>query len=198
MGTVAQITLGLIVGTVVAGAVFYSVGGNLSMLNLVEQKLQTIHTPAPPIGSLTPARDLRGTWRSSLQGKGLQLYGQFNTGPGKTSVYEDGDIELIINTMEGNTATGTIQYTNLCSWGGTSVPGFGNVAVPRHCVNDSGAMPTQIRVSSSHLDFGTVAAAGANFTMQGNYTTDIISGTMSGTVPPYGVLKGEFHLNRMR
>ena len=41
-----------------------------------------------------------------------------------------------------------------------------------------------------------VAAGGATFTMQGNYTTDIISGTMTATVSPYGQIKGEFHLMR--
>lgn len=192
----AQVIFGLIAGSLIAGAVFFSVRGNPSMVNLIEQKMKSIITPAPPIGNLTPVRDLRGTWKSSLSGKGIQLYGNFNTGPGKTQIYEDGDIELVINTMENNTAAGTIRYFNLCSWGGTSVPGYGTVSVPKQCVPDSGARPIAIRVSGSRLDFGTVNANGANFSMQGNYTTDIISGTMTGNLPPYGTLKGEFHLMR--
>ena len=189
------IVLGLITGAVVAGV--YVAGANPTLLKSVEQKLKSIKTAKPPIGNLTPARDLRGTWISSIRGKGIQLYGKFATGPGTTTIYEDGDIELIINTVSGNTASGTMRYTNLCSTGSTAVPGYGNITVPKQCVADTGARAIQIRVSGSRLDFGTVSAGGATFSMQGNFTTDIISGTMTATTP-YGVVKGEFHLNRVR
>ena len=105
-------------------------------------------------------------------------------------------MELIINTVTGNTAVGTVRYTNLCSTGTTEVPGFGTVSVPPQCVSDTGTNAIQIRVSSTHLDFGTTNTNGATFTMQGNYTTDIISGTMTATTP-YGDIKGEFHLMRV-
>ena len=189
------IVLGLITGAVVAGV--YVAGGNPAFLKSVEQKLKSIKTAKPPIGNLTPTRDLRGTWTSSIRGKGIQLYGKFATGPGTTTIYEDGDIELIINTVSGNTASGTMRYTNLCSTGSTAVPGYGNITVPKQCVADTGARAIQIRVSGSRLDFGTVSAGGATFSMQGNFTTDIISGTMTATTP-YGIIKGEFHLNRKR
>src|SRR3989344_5984131 len=165
-------------------------------LRSVEKKLKTIITPKPPIGNLTPARDLRGTWTSSIRGKGFQLYGKFATGPGTTTVYEDGDVELIIEAVDNNIASGTIRYTNLCATGSTAVPGYGNITVPEQCTPDTEARAIQIRVSSSHLDFGTINAGGATFSMQGNYTTDIISGTMTATTS-YGVIKGEFHLNRV-
>jgi len=189
------VILGLIAGAVATGV--YVAGGNPALLKSVEQKLKSINTAKPPIGNLTPARDLRGTWTSSIRGKGIQLYGQFTTGPGTTKIYEDGDVELIINTLAGNTASGTMRYTNLCSYGETTVPGYGTVSVPRQCINDSGASPIEIRVSGSRLDFGTISAGGATFSMQGNFTTDIISGTMTATTT-YGVIKGEFHLNRVR
>src|SRR4030042_937101 len=147
-------------------------------LQSVEQKLKSIKTPIPLIGNLTPARDLKGTWTSSIRGKGIQLYGKFATGPSTTTVYEEGDMELIIDKMEGNTASGTIRYTNLCVTGSTSVPGYGNINVPKQCTADTGAQPIQITVSSSHLDFGTINTGGATFTMQGNYTTDLMSGKM--------------------
>jgi len=189
------IVLGLIAGAVVAGV--YVTGGNSDLLKSVEQKLKSIITAKPPIGNLTPTRDLRGTWTSSIRGKGIQLYGQFTTGPDTTKIYEDGDVELIINTVQNNTASGTIRYTNLCSTGSTTVPGYGNITVPKQCVPDTGAQAIQIRVSGSRLDFGTVSAGGGTFSMQGNFITDIISGTMTATTP-YGVIKGEFHLNRKR
>ena len=192
---VLLIVLGLIAGAVVAGV--YVTGGNSDLLKSVEQKLKSIITAKPPIGNLTPARDLRGTWTSAIRGKGIQLYGQFATNPGTTKIYEDGDVELIVNTLAGNTASGTIRYTNLCSSGSTTMPGYGSVSVPRQCIADTGARAIQIRVSGSRLDFGTVSAGGATFSMQGNFTTDIISGTMTATTP-YGVIKGEFHLNRRR
>jgi hypothetical protein len=168
-----------------------------SFFKTVDQKLQTIKTPKAPIGNLTPARDLKGTWTSSLKGKGIQLYGQFATGPGTTKIYENGDVELIINRMEGNTASGTIRYFNLTTSGGTTVPGYGTISVPKQYNQDTGARPIQIRVSSSHLDFGTVKTAEATFSMQGNFTTDIISGTMTMT-STVGALKGEFHLIRVK
>jgi len=189
------IVLGLIAGAVVAGV--YVTGGNSDLLKSVEQKLKSIITAKPPIGNLTPTRGLRGTWTSSIRGKGIQLYGQFTTGPDTTKIYEDGDVELIINTVQNNTASGTIRYTNLCSTGSTTVPGYGNITVPKQCVPDTGAQAIQIRVSGSRLDFGTVSAGGGTFSMQGNFTTDIISGTMT-TTTSYGVIKGEFHLNRVR
>jgi len=189
------IVLGLIAGAVVAGV--YVTGGNSDLLKSVEQKLKSIITAKPPIGNLTPTRGLRGTWTSSIRGKGIQLYGQFTTGPDTTKIYEDGDVELIINTVQNNTASGTIRYTNLCSTGSTTVPGYGNITVPKQCVPDTGAQAIQIRVSGSRLDFGTVSAGGGTFSMQGNFITDIISGTMTATTP-YGVIKGEFHLNRKR
>src|SRR3989344_8367236 len=136
------IVLGLIAGAVVAGV--YVTGGNSDLLKSVEQKLKSIITAKPPIGNLTPTRDLRGTWTSSIRGKGIQLYGQFCTGPDTTKIYEDGDVELIINTVQNNTASGTIRYTNLCSYGETTIPGYSTISVPRQCLNDSGASPIEI------------------------------------------------------
>ncbi len=187
----------LIILGLVAGATVYVARENPSIFRTVEQKLKTMITPKPPIGNLTPSRDLKGTWTSAIRGKGIQLYGQFATGPSTTKVYEDGDVKLVINTVKNNIAYGNIRYTNLCSSGQTSVPGYGYISVPKQCTSDSGARPIQIRVSGSRLDFGTIATGSATFSMQGSYTTHIISGTMTMTTS-YGVIKGEFHLNRVR
>lgn len=165
------------------------------MFRFVEEKLKSIVTPKPPIGNLTPVRDLRGTWISSLKSKGMQTYSQFKTGPGTTQIYQEGDIKLIIKSVSNNTASGTIQYTNLCTWGRTTAPKIPAINIPKQCTSIP-ANPIQIRVSGSRLDFGTVNSGSATFSMQGNYTTDIISGSMTSNVPPYGVIKGEFHLIR--
>ena len=185
----------LILVAAIVGVVGVVVATNPAGLRSVEQKLLSIITPRPPAGNLTPARALRGAWTSSIRGKGFQLYGQFSTGPGTTTVYEDGDVELIIDAVENNIASGTIRYTNICSTGSTAVPGYSNISVPKQCAADLGARAIQIRVSGSRLDFGTISAGGGTFSMQGNFTTDIISGTMTA-ITAYGVIKGEFHLIR--
>lgn len=177
-----------------------SSGGGKSMaerfLDMVGQKIKSIITPKPPIGNLTPVRDLRGTWKSSLAGKGMQTYSQFKTGPGTTQIYQEADVELIIESVSGNTASGTLRYINLCTWGRTTVPKIPTINVPKQCVSTP-ANPIQIRVSGTRLDFGSIFSNGMSFTMQGNYTTDLISGTMTATTP-YGVVKGEFHLMRVQ
>jgi hypothetical protein len=165
------------------------------MLQFVAEKLKSIITPKAPIGNLTPVRDLRGTWISSLKGKGMQTYSQFKTGPGTTQIYQEGDIQLIIASVENNVASGTIQYTNLCTWGRTTAPKIPTINIPKQCASIP-ASPIQIRVSGSRLDFGSVSGNGMSFTMQGNYTTDLISGTMTAATS-YGVIKGEFHLVRV-
>lgn len=168
-----------------------------SFVSLVDQKLKTIVTPRAPIGNLSVVRDLRGTWFSSIRGKGFQLYGQFATGPGTTHIYEDGDITLVINTVQNNVALGTIHYSNISAYGTTSVPGYGNINVPRQYTGDAGTQPIRIGVSGTRLNFGSMSTNGATFSMQGNYTTSLISGTMTATTP-YGAIKGEFHLIKIK
>ena len=165
------------------------------MFRFIEEKLNSIITPKPPIDDLTPARDLRGTWKSSLAGKGVQVYGKFTTGPGITTVYEDGDMELIIDSVTNNIASGKVRFTNLCASAQVTIPKLKTITT-KQCTKDTGYLPMGIRVSGSALDFGTVSIPGATASMQGSYTTDIITGSMTVTLPAYGTLKGEFHLMR--
>jgi len=191
---ISILVAGVVVGTVV---IINNMPEKPLMFSFIEEKIKSIITPKPPIGDLTPVRDLRGTWKSSLPGKGMQVYGKFTTGPGITTVYEDGDMELIIDSVKNNIASGKVRYTNLCVTVQTVAPKpIGTITVPKQCTKDSGYYPIAIRVSGSALDFGTVTVSGATATMQGTYTTDIITGSMTVTLPAYGVLKGEFHLSR--
>ena len=186
----------LIIAALAIGAVAY-VGAGTPLFDTITQKIKDIITPGPPIGDLTPARDLTGTWVSSIKGKGFELYGKFPlAGAGTAVVYENSDVTMKIDSVSGNTVSGTITYTNMCAWGSTTVPGYGTISTPKTCSN-AGAAPISIRVSGSRLDFGTVSAGGATVTMQGNFTTDLISGTMTMT-SPYGIIKGEFHLIRKK
>jgi hypothetical protein len=187
------ITAGVIIGAV---AVVQNMPAKSSLSGLVDSKLKSIVTPKPPLdGNLTPARDLKGTWKSSLSGKGLQVFGKFTTGPAITTVTEDGDMEIIIDSVENNIASGKVRYTNLTATAVATVPKLKTITT-KSGQKDTGYLPISIRVSGSALDFGTVKTSGATFTMVGSYTTDIMSGSMTMTLPGYGVLKGEFHLNR--
>jgi len=192
---IAFIFILIIAALAIGGAVAY-VGTNPDLVNTITQKIKDIITPGPPIGDLTPVRDLKGTWVSSIKGKGFQLYGKFPTAGGTAVVYQNSDITLKIDSVSGNTARGTITYTNICTWGSVTVTGYGSISTPKTCAN-AGAQAISIRVSGSRLDFGTISAAGATITMQGNFTTDLISGTMTMT-SAYGIIKGEFHLIRKK
>ncbi len=165
------------------------------MFRFIEEKINSIITPKPPIGDLALVRDLRGTWKSSLAGKGIQVYGKFTTGPGIATVYEDGDMELIIDSVINNIASGKVRFTNLCATAQATIPKLKTITTKK-CTPDTGYLPMGIRVSGSALDFGTVSIPGAAASMQGTYTTDIITGSMTVTLPAYGALKGEFHLMR--
>ncbi len=200
VGVVAIIILVALIGA--AGSIVYLAKTNPKMFQEISDKIASIITPKPPIGNLTPARDLRGTWVSSLRGKGLQLYGQFTVEGSVTNLYEDGDIELKIDEVENNIASGTLRYTNLCGSGTTivNIPGMEKrtITVPKTCVADTGAQPVRIRVSSSALDFGTFTSGEITTTMQGTFTTDLMSGSMTMTYPSFGVIKGTFNLMRQR
>jgi hypothetical protein len=186
--------------------VYYSVWTTVTTINkkaesvmsqLVDEKLESINTPAPPIGSLTPVRDLRGTWRSSLTGKGMQVYGSLATGPGTTKIYENGDIELIIKSIEDNVASGEMRFINLCANVTVSAPQISPITT-KNCMPNGGYFPARIKISGTRLDFGSGTASGVSYSMQGNYTTDIIYGTMTIALPSYGDLKGEFNLTRAK
>jgi hypothetical protein len=184
-----KIVLIVVLSVGIVGLAAYKIYTDPTIFQSVKNKLTT---------TISPARDLRGTWISALSGKGFQLNGQFSIQGTTTTIYEDGDIELIINDVKDNIAYGTMRYTNICAWGFSIVPNVGQVTVPKTCNSDTGTYPIQIRVSSSALDFGTVNVSGVTTTMKGSYTTDFIHGTMTATVEPYGTVNGLFNLNRQR
>ena len=163
----------------------------------IDEKLHSIHIPLPQIGIFAPDLGLVGTWKSSTAGKGLELFGEFTTGPIYTTVYEDGDIEIIINSVKGNTASGEIRYPKLCASATTTAPKMKPITVSK-CADDSGYLPLSISVSKNTLYFNTVIVNGAKVTMQGTYSTDVMTGSMMANVLPYGVIKGVFNLNRVK
>ncbi len=192
-----RLVVGLVLAFAIAGLVVYKVAVTPSVTDWIADKYDSIIVPKSQPGNLTPARDLRGTWVSSLPGKGIQLYGKFEAGGGVTNVYEDGDVELIIEKVENNTATGKMRFYNLCAYGEGIFPSpVGKIAVPKQCFSDEGFKPVSIKVSASSVDFGTFNNGTVTASMRGSFTTDIMSGAMSSNIEPYGTVKGEFHFIR--
>lgn len=192
MQTYTRYLWGLLGVTIGATAIVFS------RSSFIREKLNTFSEFKSPLSSgLTPARDLRGTWKSSLIGKGIEVNGTFTTGPGTTTVHENGDMELIIDSVINNTASGRLRYSDLCVTAQTVMPKpLPSITVPKTCTKDSGYSPITMQIIGSRIIFETANVAGATVTMQGNFTTDIMSGTTTVTLPGYGTLIGEFHLNR--
>lgn len=179
----------IVVGTI------YVVTEQPLMFRFIEEKLNGIITPTPPIGIAPAVRDIRGTWKSALSGKGMQIYGKIVAGPSITTLYEDGDMEIVIDAVNGNVASGTIRYTNMCVTSLTTAPKIQPINL-KQCFADTGYRPLTIRIDGPALDFGTVIVQGATVTMRGTYLTNIMTGSMTVTMPGYGEMKGEFHLMR--
>ena len=159
------------------------------MFDSVTDKVDSIQVGKPPIGDLTPARDLTGAWDSSLKGKGFQLYGEFVVAEMTTKVYEEGDIEILIESVVDNVAYGRARFYNVTVYGQGTGPA-GTVTLPGTKMAETGLQPIQIRVSGSRLDFGSFSIAGTTGTMQGNFVTDIISGTMATTLAWFSLSSG--------
>lgn len=183
-------------GVAVAAGVYVGVA-KPQVADFIDDKLNSIQVAKPPVGNITPARDLTGAWDSSLRGKGFQLYGEFRAADTVTKAYEEGDIELYIDRIEGNTAYARMRFYNVTAWAQTTGP-EGTVTLPKSALPDTGLKETPIRITGSALDFGSFSIAGATGTMQGSFTTDIITARLSTAFPPYGDIKGEVHLSRRR
>lgn len=165
-----------------------------------DDRLRSIGITSPAIGDITPARDLRGTWVSSLSGKGVQLYGT-GTAPqgGTVRVYAEADWVLRVDTVKDNVATGVVRMLNYTLYGEvTGVPGVGTIPIPRQTLPDTDFQPTSFRVSGSSLDFGSIAVGGAAAIVQGSFTEDAILGWGGGTIAGFDNIsvKTEIHLTR--
>jgi hypothetical protein len=146
---------------------------------------------------LTPTSGLVGTWQSSVAGKGMQVRGETVIGPATMKIYEAGDMELVIESVKNNTASGQIRLTNFCVSGESIAAGI-TVPIPEQCVEDSGYVPMMAKVSGNELDFGTAEIEGVTTSMQGSYTARTMTGSMTITNPAFGVLEGEFNLSRIK
>ena len=200
MSTAKRIALSMVfLATVIGGAAYVAIA-RPDLATLVDQRLRDIGIPVPPIGNITPARDLRGTWSSSITGKGFQLYGT-GTAPqgGTVRVYVEADVILRIDQVENNVATGAARWLNHTTYGEvTGVPSVGTIPIPRQTLPDTGFQPMSFRVTGSAIDFGTVMTGGAVATMQGSFTEDLLTGWGGGTIAGFDniAVRSELHLMR--
>jgi len=178
---------------------------------------------AEGVGSdLSPARDLRGTWFSSLQGKGYQVAGELSVaGSGTAQIVENGNIRLVIKsvvaqkvgttTMYRAHGTITLSLKELVETVTvTTAKGPKRFPPQKIPVNAAGASsPVVLNVSSSRVNLPPVKIAGATISLAGSFTTDLMSGTMTQTIGgSSGIpgiagtllrpLRGSFHLMRVR
>ncbi len=152
-----------------------------------------IAAPSPPPGPEPPhPGDLTGTWISSLPGRGVEYRTKPDPdvllpGNGSGDCHWRGDVQLKL-TQTGNVLTGT---GGVLSDEFVSGPGYACLPVPFP------SPPPPIAngsVSGTRLTFQT-----PGFTWEGNFTTDTMSGTVSGRSGTfYAAAEGEFHLSRKR
>jgi hypothetical protein len=166
----------------------------------IDARLRSIGVTSAPIGDITPARDLRGTWASSLSGKGVQLFGTgVSPQGGNVRVQAQADWILRVDSVEDNVATGAVRMLNYTSSGEvTGVPGVGTIAIPRQTLPDTEFQPVTFRVTGSALDFGSIAVGGAAATVQGSFTEDFITGWGGATLAGFDnvSVRTEIHLTR--
>jgi len=140
-----------------------------------------------------------GTWVSANPGQAIYLFGQFKTpGDALTTIYEQGDMELMIDKVEKDSVSGTMRISNFCASGFTTAPVVGEVIIPKTCVPDSGTNPIKIPINDYKLEFGTVKVGDITADMSGAIANDVIYGTMTIKYQPYGDIKGTFMLQRQK
>ena len=163
----------------------------------IEDKLHTIYMKqlgrSDP--TLAPARDLRGVWASAIWGQGMQLSGTTKTADGSSSIQSNGDIEIKIDRVENGVAYGTVHYFNMSMSGQTVTP-MQTITIPKFHTKDSDPTDVQIKIDGSHCSYGPIIVGDTTSTMQGNFSENIISGTLTLT-SSYGPINGTFNLKRM-
>lgn len=158
------------------GAIFCIVVISLAIIHLsgFDQRLFSL---------LNPARDLTGTWKSSILGEGLVLEPKYN--PPHRFHY---DVKLEL-AQTGNEVTGSL-WTMLWKVDqldpNNPYPSFDYVWSPSY--------PVSGQISSSSIEF-KVTIPDMTLTFEGSFTTDLMSGQVKGYQPSLEMwYVGEFHL----
>ena len=173
--------------------------GGKSKSPFPEENSQTVNTtntvtPVSPVENSTSNSGLIGTWVSAVSGKGMQGSGKVVTANSSTDITTHGDLKLVIQKIENNTAIGTIAYKNLCYTIATSILGKAATTKPPQCVN-TGDEPARLQVSGNTISYNGETILSANVSLEANYSGDTISGTFTRT-GAYGKVTGTINLVR--
>lgn len=128
--------------------------------------------------------DFTGTWVSVEAGKGIQATGEFTLGKTTSQITLSGDVQVVIQKIENNVASGTVAYNNVCYTTSTDKQ-------PK-CVNIS-AKPVELQINGDKLTFNGPTSTGGTDSFNGTYADGVVSGTFTRE-GPYGKLSGTFSM----
>lgn len=141
-----------------------------------------------------PENDLLGTWISSESGKGMRGEGELVSARATTSIVLNGDPRLVVASVAGNMASGTIAYENLCYTVTIAMPGKDPIVQAPRCV-DNGIKPVQLQIDGNKLIFEGKSEIGIDLSFSGEYTKDTLKGTFVWS-SPIGKVDGGFDLQK--
>ena len=146
---------------------------------------------------ISPARDLTGTWRNKLPGKGIEFIMGGNC-PEGTILEAWGDVELELS-QKGNDLTGTARIYNL-SFTALRPGEQPRWACDHYLAPWRGRLPIGGRVTGSRVGF-TSQHGGGTCAWEGSFTTDLMSGDVSSislSIPGGSCfeIQGEFSVMR--
>ena len=129
----------------------------------------------------TQKKSLAGTWDSSVKGKGMQGSGEIITANANTKINVTGDVNLVIEKVENNIASGTISYNNVCYTLVISMPGKSDISEPSKCISIS-SKQIEAKITDNTISSGGNSDDNDNVSLLGNYTNNTISGTFTKTI----------------
>ncbi len=165
------------------------------------QALNTVNTPevnaaAATVANPASTNDFVGTWISATQSKGMQGSGKVTTPRTSTEITVTGDVKLVIQKIENNTAIGTLSYSNLCYVIATSISGKAAVAKPAQCTN-TGEVAARLKVDGNKISYDGQTALSSDVSFEGTLNGDSLTGTFTRT-GTYGKINGTLNLVRAK
>jgi hypothetical protein len=161
-----------------------------------EPTIPGVNGPATASAPGTPTNGLAGTWKSSVQGKGIQGSGKMTL---NGIIYElslTGDVSLVIQKVDNNTATGTITFNNACINGTKSAAGKPATAFAPQC-EKTFSRPALMQIDGNKISWSGKSDLGADITLTGTFTDDSMSGTFIRTSTS-GKIDGTFGLTKSK
>lgn len=144
--------------------------------------------------SQSATNSLVGTWVSATSGKGMEASGKLILKNSITQLNMSGDVSLIIDSMQGGVASGTLSYINICTSAVTTVTGKSPVTRSPECITENNKS-VELQISGNIISFEGPTDTGGKVTFNGTYSNNSLSGTFSRE-SSYGELNGTFDLIR--